>query len=176
MIFQIPTIQVLSNPRARARKVTLTLLVCGALSSVSPRIARAADATTTAMAPPLVAQKPIPVAGGKGRFDLLEVDAKRHRLLVPHGGNGALSVFDSDTGKLVKEVPTGGANGVTIDEADGKYFVGAGDANQVAVVDIETLAVTNTIPTTGPVDAMAFDPKTGAVYAGHDDGHRCLGH
>ncbi len=160
----------MNNFSLHGRQMGFSALLLGFGLALSPVAARAADATAPAAKPPLVAQAPIAVAGGKGRFDLLEVDAKRYRLLVPHGGNAALSVFDSESGKLIKEIPTGGANGVAIDDVDGKYFVGAGDGNQVAVVDAQTLTVTNTIPTTGPPDAMAFDPKTGTVYAGHDDG------
>lgn len=119
---------------------------------------------------PLAAQPPLAVAGGSGRFDLLEVDAANHRLLVPHGGNQSLDIFDLSTGLLIKQIPTGGANGVAIDARDGKYYVGAGDANAVVVIDSQTLAVVKTIPLDGPVDAMTFDSKRGIVYAGHDDG------
>ena len=126
--------------------------------------------TQTPMVAPLLAHAPIAVAGGTGRFDLLETDAANHHLLVPHGGNQSLDVFDLSTGLLVKQIPTGGANGVTIDARDGKYYVGAGDANAVVVIDSQTLAVVKTIPLGGPVDAMTFDTKRGIVYAGHDDG------
>ena len=99
-----------------------------------------------------------------------------NRLLVTHGGNQSLDVFDLTTGALIKQIPTGGANGVAVDARDGKYFVGAGDANLVAVIDSATLAKTADIPLGGPVDALAFDTKRGIVYAGHDDGNRSVGH
>lgn len=133
-------------------------------------LAQGALAQTIALKAPLVGSAPIGVAGGSGRFDLLEVDAANHHLLVPHGGNSSLDVFDLATGALVKQIPTGGANGVAIDARDGKYYVGAGDANAVVVIDSQTLAVVKTIPLGGPVDAMTFDSKRGLVYAGHDDG------
>lgn len=126
-----------------------------------------ADAMTTV---PLVAQAPISVAGERGRFDLMEVDESRSRLLVTHGSNRSLAVFDARTGGLIREIETGGANGVAVDSKDGKYFVGAGEANLVAVIDSKTLKKTNEIRTTGPVDAMTLDTRRGVLYAGHDDG------
>ena len=139
-------------------------------ASCALALAHGALAQNTTSVAPLLAHAPIAVAGGSGRFDLLEVDVANHRLLVPHGGNQSLDVFDLETGALIKQIPTGGANGVTLDARDGKYYVGAGDANAVVVVDSQTLAVAKTIPLGGPVDAMTFDTKRGIVYAGHDDG------
>ena len=132
--------------------------------------AQTAPITQTPVVAPLQAGAPIAVSGGTGRFDLLDVDAPNNRLLVTHGGNKSLDVFDLTTGALLKQISTGGANGVTVDARDGKYFVGAGDANLVAVIDSATLTVTAEIPLDGPVDALAFDTKRGIVYAGHDDG------
>ncbi len=154
----------LSSQRARQ----LAALYVSATCSLT--FSHCALAQTATLKAPLVAQMPIAVAGGMGRFDLLETDAANHRLLVPHGGNGSLDIFDLSTGLLIKQIATGGANGVAIDARDGKYYVGAGDANAVVVIDSQTLAVVVTIPLGGPVDAMAFDSKRGIVYAGHDDG------
>ena len=153
-----------SAPRA-SRFAALSVVTTCALM-----LAHCALAQTATLKAPLAAQAPIAVAGGMGRFDLLEVDAANHRLLVPHGGNQSLDVFDLSTGLLIKQIPTGGANGVAIDARDGKYYVGAGDANAVIVIDSQTLAVVKAIPLGAPVDAMAFDSKRGIVYAGHDDG------
>ena len=146
---------------------------CAALLALATACAPIAHAQTTdapRVEAPLKAHAPIAVPGGTGRFDLLDVDAPNNRLLVTHGGNKSLDVFDLTTGALLKQISTGGANGVTVDARDGKYFVGAGDANLVAVIDSATLTVTAEIPLDGPVDALAFDTKRGIVYAGHDDG------
>ena len=133
-------------------------------------LAHAQTAAPAGAAALLQGQAPIAVPGGSGRFDLLEVDADNNRLLVPHGGNQSLDVFDLTTGARLKQIPTGGANGVAVDAKGGKYFVGAGDANLVAVIDSKTLAKIGEIPLGGPVDALAFDSRRGVVYAGHDDG------
>ena len=166
----------MKNPVITSHNAATLCFVTACALALTPN-ARAQTAGTTlptvaapTVAAPLQGQTPIAVPGGTGRFDLLEVDAENNRLLLTHGGNQSLDVLDLTTGKLIKQVPTGGANGVAVDAKDGKYYVGAGDANSVAVIDSKSLAVTKTIPLGGPVDAMAFDSKRGSVYAGHDDG------
>ena len=121
------------------------------------------------VAPLLSAQKPIVVPGGAGGYDWMQFDAKMNRVLAGHKGKGTLVVLDLN-GNRITSVPVGAAQGIAIDEADGKYFVGDADEQKIVVVDRKTLKITGQIPVTGPVDAMAFDTKRGLVYAGHDDG------
>src|SRR6266568_608978 len=64
---------------------------------------------------PLVAEAPIVVPDSKGGFDYLQVDEPLRRLLANHTGNNTLDVFDVDSGKLLKHVPTGKAQGVAVD-------------------------------------------------------------
>jgi len=121
-------------------------------------------------APPLIAQQPKTVPGGAGHFDIMEVDQARHRLLVAHSSQSSLGVFDLGTGALIREIKTGGANGVAVAAAEGKYYVGAGEANLVAVINSKTLTKITDIKVTGPADAVGYNPRSHEVYAGHDDG------
>ena len=118
---------------------------------------------------PLNAQKPIIVPGGAGGYDWMTVDTDANRLLAAHKGKGTLVVLDLKNNK-VTSVPVGAAQGIAVDAADNKYFVGDADEQKIVIVDRKTLKVTGEIKVTGPVDAMAFDPKRGLVYADHDDG------
>ena len=118
---------------------------------------------------PLTAQPPIPVPGTKGGFDFLEIDATKHRLLADHTGNGTLDVFNLADGKLIKSVPTGAAQGVAVDDAGGRYYVSVSKPPKLAIVDRETLDVVGEVKLGGPGDAIAFDPKNGCAYVGHDD-------
>ena len=118
---------------------------------------------------PLTAQTPIQVSSEAKRFDLVQVDSDKHRLLAAHSQAGTLTVIDLDTGKLEHEVPADEkVSGVAMDAADGKYF--AGGLHGVAVIDSKTLEKTGFIATTGPTDDMAFDPEGGRLYVTHDDG------
>ena len=96
-------------------------------------------------AEPLVADKPIPVQDSKGGFDFLEVDTAQRRLLASHAGNGTLDVFDLETGKLIKHVPTGKAQDAAVNVEAGKYYVGVSTEKIVAIVDSKTLEKTGEI-------------------------------
>lgn len=109
----------------------------------------------------LVSKKP-------GRFDLLTIDARRHRLLAAHSQAGTLAIIDTAKQTLVREVPVGESSGVAIDTMDNKYFVGT--SKGVADINRTTLVKTGFVNTSGPADAMAFDPANDRLYVGHDDG------
>jgi len=124
-------------------------------------VVRAADAL------PLDARTPIQVSAYAKRFDLLAVDAPRHRLLAAHSQAGTLSIVDTAAGKLEREIPVGDKpSGVAIDAEDGKYFVGT--LTGVTFIDSKTLDKTGFVATPGPTDAMVY--TGGKLYVGHDDG------
>jgi DNA-binding beta-propeller fold protein YncE len=121
-------------------------------------------------AEPLVAETPILVPNSKGGFDFLHIDAARRRLLAAHTGNGTLDVFDLDTGKILRQVPTGKAQGEAVDEAGGKYYVSVSAEKIVAVVDAETLEKKSEIKLPGEADDILFNPKNRCLYVDHDHG------
>jgi DNA-binding beta-propeller fold protein YncE len=110
--------------------------------------------------------------GTSGKFDFMEFDGVRGRILAAHGGAGTLLVFDVKNRSVVAEVPVGFGQGVAIDEKGNHYFVGDKVGKRIVVLNAETLAVTARISVPGPVDAIAFDSKRGVVYADEDDGTR----
>ena len=118
----------------------------------------------------LVPDNPILVPGSTGSFDFLEVDAPRRRLLASHTGNHTLDVFDLDTGKLIKHVATGKAQGVAVDTAGGKYYVSTSADQIVAVVASGTLEKVGEIKLPGDADDILFNPKNRCVYVDHDHG------
>ena len=125
---------------------------------------------TRAASAPLVAGAPIVVPDSKGGFDYLQVDEARRRLLANHTANNTLDVFDLDSGKLIKQVPTGKAQGVAVVPEAGQYCVAVSREQAVVVINSQTLEKTGTIQLAGPADAIAFNPKNHCVYVGHDDG------
>jgi DNA-binding beta-propeller fold protein YncE len=124
-------------------------------------------ATAAARSEGLIPEMRIEVSAAPKRFDLMEVDAARRRLLAAHSQEGTLAVIDLAANKLEREVPVGQSSGVAIDPQDGKYFVGT--TQGVAVIDRDTLAKTGFISTPGPADAVIFDPQNDRLYVGHDD-------
>jgi len=120
--------------------------------------------------PRIVADKPIALAGEHGGFDFMQVDLPKRRLLVAHTDNNTFDVFSLDTGARLACVPAIGAQGVTTDAADGKYFVSNGDGHSVTVVDRDSFRTLATIPLSGPGDDALYDPANGTLYVAHDDG------
>jgi YVTN family beta-propeller protein len=111
----------------------------------------------------------IVVPGSKGGFDYLQVDEANRRLLANHTGNNTLDVFDADTGKLIKHIATGKAQGVAIDPVAGKYFVSVSREKKLVIIDSKTLEKTGEVALGGPGDSLVFNPKNHCVYVGHDD-------
>ncbi len=127
-------------------------------------------AASLAADPLLKPEAPVAVAGSKGSFDFIQVDGKARRLLANHTGNGSLDIFDLETGKLLKRVATGSAQGVGVDEVGGHYFVGVSKEKKLVIVDAKTLEKTGEVALPGPADDVIFDVGNGLVYAGCDDG------
>jgi YVTN family beta-propeller protein len=60
---------------------------------------------------------------------------------------GSLTVIDLQTGKVVKDIPTGkGAEGIDITPDGREVWVANRDANTITVIDVKTLAPVFTIP------------------------------
>ena len=117
---------------------------------------------------PSAPPQPVPVYSG---FDYVTVDAQHRRVYAAHAGANRLLVLDADTGKIVGQVRVGSVHGVAFDPVSGHAFTGSGD-NVVSEVDPVTLKVVNHIDVGGSVDAIAYDPFNGRIYADEDDGAR----
>src|SRR5437016_1358369 len=83
----------------------------------------AVGCSVRAAQPTLQPGGPLLLEKTQGRFDFLRVDASKHRLLLAHTGNKSLDVFDLDSRRLLKSVPTGAAQDSAMDAPNGKYFV-----------------------------------------------------
>jgi DNA-binding beta-propeller fold protein YncE len=142
-------------------KSILYPLITG-LAMLSSSMARAAD--------PLAAGQPILVPDSTGSFDFLNVDEPNRRLLAAHTGNKTLDVFDLDTGKLIKHVATGKAQGEAVDSKGGKYYVSTSADQIVAIVDSKTLEKVGEVKLPGDADDILFNPKNGCVYVDYDHG------
>ncbi len=118
---------------------------------------------------PLEAGKPIALTGTHGRFDFLNIDSTRRRLLAAHTGNSSLDVIDLDKQTLIKSVATGAAQGSAIDSKGKKYFASVSKPAQMAIVDADSLELVDKVPLPGEADVMAFDEASGQAYVCHDE-------
>ena len=118
------------------------------------------------MLTPAAPPQSVPVFSG---FDYVTVDAARRRVYAAHSGSRTLLVVDADTGNIVGQVRVGAMHGVAVDPANGHVFVGTSD-HEVSEVDPVALKVLNHLDVGSAVDAIAYDPGNGRIYADEDDG------
>jgi DNA-binding beta-propeller fold protein YncE len=134
-----------------------------------PIVALSFLASSTVHAKALVAQAPITVPGGPGKFDFMNVDNKGRLAFACEPGLSALAVINLDTDE-VKSVPLGFAcNGVSADAASNKLYA-AGPGKTLVQIDMTTWTKTSTLSLDGPGDSVIADGKGGVVYVDNDDG------
>jgi DNA-binding beta-propeller fold protein YncE len=86
--------------------------------------------------------------GGAGGWDLLALDAARHRLFITRGDR--VDVVDTRSGQLVGTIPgTAGVHGVALATDLGRGYTSNGKSNSVTAFDLETLAVIAEAPVSG---------------------------
>lgn len=110
---------------------------------------------------------PVRLPGPAARFDFLNIDTGRNRLLAAHPGAGALEVVALD-GTAVNTVATGAAQDCVVTANGAVYMVSVSRPAQLAIVDAGTLKITGTVALPGPADLLAVSPG-GTAYVCHDD-------
>lgn len=105
-------------------------------------------------------------------FDYVTVDAARRRIYAAHSGSNSLTVINADSGVVLGQVETGNVHGSAVDVATGDVFTGDGVSGTVSEVDPAKMTVVNSVDIGHPIDAIAYDPKTGRVFADEDSGTR----
>src|SRR5690606_4680442 len=127
----------------------------------------ATDMTTNQIAVVDLAEKKVIerwTAGGESPINA-SLDAETNRLFVTNQGSGTLTVFDTETGEIVKTIPTGeGALGVRFDPVSNVVFVANRRAGTVSVVDAESLEVVANLATGTHPNTIAVDPRSGVAY------------
>src|SRR5690242_7077685 len=100
----------------------------------------------------------VPLPGDTSRYDYVSLDSSSHRLFNAHLSAGTAQVYDIASGTIVGEVQNvPGAHGVLAVPELGRIYASATGANQVAVIDPQTLTVTATVPGGDYPDGIAFD-------------------
>ncbi len=119
---------------------------------------------------PLVAGPLVKIPDSKGKFDFLEIDAARHRLLAAHEKDGTADFIDLDANTLITRIKTGPTVGIAADMKGGKYYASVQDDKRVAIIDATTLQETGSIAMEGETDAILFEAKDHRVYVTNDNG------
>jgi len=124
-----------------------------------------------ANAKPLLVEGPvITVSGSTGKFDFLEIDPARHRLLGAHEKDDTADFFDLNTHQLITRLKLGGVVHVITDPQTNRYFVSAQGEQTVIALDADSLKEVGRVKLEGELDALVLVPKHNRLYAAHDNG------
>jgi len=108
--------------------------------------------------------------GGAAKWDYIYMDSESHRLYVTHGTQ--TEVVDTQTDKVIGTIAdTQGVHGVAIAKDLGVGFTSNGATGTVAVFDLKTLKVTNSIKVGSKPDAILYIPGTQKVVAYNGKSH-----
>jgi hypothetical protein len=118
---------------------------------------------------PLSPGEPILLEKTSGKFDFIRIDEARNRLLLAHTGNKTLDVFDLDSKRLLKSVPTGAAQDSAPDPGHQRYYVSVSAPPRMAIVDAEKLEMLGEVPLPAPADLMTFNSGNGRAYVCNDE-------
>jgi YVTN family beta-propeller protein len=102
--------------------------------------------------------------GGEGGWDYLSVDAPSRRLYVSHSTK--VIVIDTDKDEVVGQITgTLGVHGFAVASSLHRGFSSNGRANNVSVINLETLKTTMKVDTGENPDCIIYEPGRQEVYA-----------
>jgi DNA-binding beta-propeller fold protein YncE len=99
--------------------------------------------------------------GGTEGWDYATVDADARRLYI--GRENHIDVVDIDAGTVVGKIPGGGSGLLPVPEL-GRGFATSGDAGNVRIIDLKTLATIGTVKTGKDPDSFAYDDVNKRVF------------
>ena len=120
---------------------------------------------------PLKPVADIELPGPTGRFDYQSFDPQTHRLFIAHLAAGKMIVFDTESNKVIGEVPNVSAvHGVLVVPGTNRVYAAATGSNEVVAVDTQTLKEIARIPGGVYPDGMAYAPDVHKLYVSDERG------
>ncbi|MDQ3918899.1 MAG: YncE family protein [Acidobacteriota bacterium] len=107
----------------------------------------------------------VPMSGGASRFDYQSLDSNAGRLYIAHLGDGMMTVFDTNRQAVVgdvKELPR--VHGVLAVPELHRVLASATGANELAVIDDQSLQVLARVPAGDYPDGVAYAGKARKIY------------
>jgi sugar lactone lactonase YvrE len=112
-----------------------------------------------------------PLPGPANRFDYQSLDVSSGRLYMNHMNAGHLLVWDTDSGRVVQDIPDlPRATGVLAVPSHHEVYVSAAGAHAVVVLDDRTMREVARIGDIRFPDGIAFDPTTDRVFVSDESG------
>ncbi|MGH8455377.1 MAG: YncE family protein [Stenotrophobium sp.] len=120
---------------------------------------------------PLRTVADVPLTGHTTRWDYASLDPQTHFLFIAHLGDSVVTVFDTQSRKVVADIPdVGYVHGVLAIPELGRVYASATQTDEVVVIDEKTLKVTARIPAGTYPDGMAYAPEMKKLYVSDETG------
>jgi DNA-binding beta-propeller fold protein YncE len=143
-------------------KWTVRLVLAGACANLAAQTAPIPSANELPGRP--FAIKKTWVIGGNGNWDYLTLDPAARQLFIAH--QTRVQVVDIDSGTVAGEIAGfSEAHAVALDPNGQLGYVSDGRAALIRVFDRRTFQVLAQIPVSSSPRALAFEPKTGMLFA-----------
>ena len=113
----------------------------------------------------------VPLSGGATRLDYESLDSRDGRLFIAHLGDSMVTVFDTGTGKIIKDIPdVGYVHGVLVVPELDRVYASATKTNEVVAIDEHSLKIVARIPGGYYPDGMAYVPGWHKLYVSDEAG------
>ena len=120
--------------------------------------------------PALVPGTLVTIPASTGKFDFLEMDSGRHRLLASHEKDETADFIDLTAGTVLARVKLGPVVDTVVDPKTGNYYCSVQDDKRIAILDGDALKEIGSIPVEGETDGIIFEPNSRHLYVTHDNG------
>src|SRR4030095_12448983 len=150
---------------------TFAITCTGNTPQTNPPVASSSETTVSSSVSeksgslPLRTLRDVALSGGASRFDYQSFDVNSGRLYIPHLGDGILTIFDANKETVigdVKDLPR--VHGVIAVPELHRIYASATGANELAVVDDNTLQIVARVPAGDYPDGVAYAPKVNKIY------------
>jgi YVTN family beta-propeller protein len=112
-----------------------------------------------------------PLSGGTTRWDYASLDPATHRLYLAHLGDSVVTVFDTQTQKVLADVSNvSHVHGVLFVPELGRVYASATGTNEVVAIDPATLKIVARVPAGDYPDGMAYAPEAHKLYVSDEYG------
>lgn len=147
------------HPTSRSRFCTI----------IAALIAGTAGAASGAL--PLQPAADAPLTGNTTRLDYASYDGRNGLLFLAHLGDSMVTVFDTATGKVVKDIPeVGHVHGVLVVPELDRVYASATQTDEVVAIDEHSLKIVARMPGGHYPDGMAYAPKLHKLYVSDETG------
>jgi YVTN family beta-propeller protein len=120
---------------------------------------------------PLEKVADVPLPGAANRFDYQSYDPRTHRLFIAHLGAGTVAVFDTESRKMLADIPNvSQAHGVLAVPELNRVYASATGTNEIVVIDAQTLNEVARAPGGVYPDGLAYAPDVRKLYVSDQAG------